>query len=310
MIFYFYGDNSFAMRQQIEAIRARYSKKAGGELELERLDMAEAKAEDLLDSLGVMPMFATSRLVIAYNFSANPTLLEKFQDVVEAAVEPTILVIGDSKPDKRSRAFKALSKLPQAKEFTAITPGELQTWARLTAKKLGAELDARTASLLIERVGHDQWQLHQELQKLASYNSKITPGSIDELVVPNHEQTIFQLIDAVAQHKTARALELYKRLSLDGVADQQVLAMLNWQYRNLVIAKDNQGGELAWARDFGIAPFAANKAVGQARELEMTDLRTAYAQIVSADFAIKTGAKPSALALEQLLVELSLAEQP
>lgn len=305
MIFYFYGANDFALHSQVEAIRAQYTKKTGGDLEMEQLDMSEHQISDLLDSLSVVPMFVTSRLIVVRGLSANKVAAEKIDEIVEVTPDSTILVVVDSKPDKRSKVFKALSKLPKAKEFKSLSDGELQRWIRNRVSKAGGQIDARTASQLAMRVGNDQWQLNQEVQKLVLYNPEVTSESVELLVTPNFEQTIFELIDAVARHQTGRVLELYKRLSLDGVADQQILAMLNWQYRNLVLAKDNEGRDQTWAREFGIAPFAASKAAGMVRNLEMNDLKKAYHQIVQADLSIKSGEVPSALALEQLLVSLS-----
>ena len=305
MIFYFYGTNDYAIKNQVDAIKAQYTKKTGGDLEMERLDMSERQIGDLLDALSVVPMFVSSRLLIVQNLSANKLAGEKIDEIVGGVPESTVLAIIDPKADKRSKAFKALSKLPKAKEFKSLSDGELLRWVRQQVAKLGGQIDARTASMLIARVGNDQWQLSQEIQKLALYNPEITPESIEQLVTPNFEQTIFELIDAVARRQTGRVLELYKRLSLDGVADQQILAMLNWQYRNLVLAKDNEGADRAWAREFGIAPFAASKATGLVRNLEMDDLKRAYHQIVQTDLAIKSGEVPSAVALEQLLVSLS-----
>ena len=77
MIFYFYGDNSYAKAQQITKIKSTYISKTGGSADMEVFDMSERTMSDLLNSLAVVPMFVSSRLIVVKNLSTLKLEKEK-----------------------------------------------------------------------------------------------------------------------------------------------------------------------------------------------------------------------------------------
>ncbi len=305
MIFYFYGDNSYAIAQRIADIKAQYIKKTGGDADLETFDMSERNLSDLLNALSVVPMFVTSRLIIVRELSTHKLSADKIEALLKAIPDTTNVIITDRVVDKRSVYFKTLSKLKSAKNFTLLSPAQLVAWVKQEIEKCSAEADNRTISVLIERVGNDQWQLRNEITKLAAYNSKITTQSIDELVVPNLQQTAFMMTDAITRHDAKRATELYNNLALSGEADQKILGAIVYQYRVLVLAKDNEGKGSTWQKDLGISPYASAKAQNLVRNMSMTQLQQAYQLIVDSDYSVKSGERASRDAMEDLIYKLS-----
>jgi hypothetical protein len=68
MILFFYGENSYAMRQEVERLKQHYIKKSDGDLNLEVIDMGEKKSVDLLDALAVHDLYyASARYEPVYN---------------------------------------------------------------------------------------------------------------------------------------------------------------------------------------------------------------------------------------------------
>ena len=306
MILFFYGENSFAMRREVERIRTHYVKKSGGDTSLEIFDLSEKSFDDLIRSVAAQPLFATSRLIIVRGLLNNKQTADKSNQLTEAVPESTIMIVEEREVDRRSKAFKSLAKLPakNVKEFKDLSIGQLEKWVTSEVRQQGGRIDSATASLLVERVGHDQWQLAQEINKLVNFAPEIKPKVIEQLVVANTDQTIFMLIDAIAAGELSRAFELYHRLAQDGVADQQIIAMLNWHFRNLALACANPGS-MGWAKDFGISPYAAQKASAQAANFDIEEVRCAYRYLVEADYAIKSGAKISQAAMEDLIYQLT-----
>ncbi len=308
MILFFYGENSYAMRQEAERLKQHYIKKSDGDLNLEIIDMAEKKSADLLDSLAVMPLLAMSRFIIVRGLGENKKAAENIDDILAAVSGSTVLLIEEPKVDRRSVYFKTLSKFKQAKEFKKLSDPQLRDWLIAEATKLGGSINPGLAMSLIRMVGNDQWQLAQEIRKLVAYEPSVTQAAIEELVVPNVEQTIFELTDAVVAQNLDRAMKMYKALTRQGVADQQILAMLVWQYRNIVLANDNLGQGDGWMKDFGISPYAAKNATRVASRVAIEDLKHAYALIVGADYSVKSGVKDSQGALQDLIIALCRKE--
>jgi DNA polymerase-3 subunit delta len=304
MILFFYGENSYAMRQEVERLKQHYIKKSDGDLNLEVIDMGEKKSVDLLDALAVMPLLAMSRFIIVRGLGDNKKATENIDDILAAVSDSTVMLIEEPKVDRRSVYFKTLSKLKQAKEFKKLSDPQLRDWLIAEATKLGGSINSGLAMNLIRTVGNDQWQLAQEIRKLVAYEPNVSQVAIDELVVPNVEQTIFELTDAVVAQNLDRAMKMYKALTRQGVADQQILAMLVWQYRNIVLASDNLGRGDGWMKDFGISPYAAKNASRVATRVAMEDLKLAYKLIIDADYSIKSGNKDSRGALQDLVIAL------
>lgn len=308
MILFFYGENSYGMRREVERLKAHYIQKSDGDLNLELIDMSDKNAGHLLDALAVMPLLATSRFIIVRGLGENRKAAERIDEILQAVSSSTVLLIEEPRVDKRSSYYKTLSKLKQAKEFKNLSDPQLRDWIVAEAKQSGGSMAPGLAMNLIRRVGNDQWQLEQEVRKLVAYEPTVSQSAIDELVVANVEQTIFELTDAVIAGNMERAMSTYKSLARQGVADQQILAMLVWQYRNIVLASDNLGKGDSWAKEFGISPYAVNNAARVATKVALSDLKRAYNLIVEVDYSIKSGAAESGVALQDLIITLCRKE--
>jgi len=304
MIFYFYGENSFAIQQQLNALSEQYQKKTGGSLEIERFDMSSDPLSKLLNSLGVIPMFASSRLLIVRDFGLLKLEKAKLEQMLGMVSESTILVLIDSNPDKRSAVYKVLSSLKNAKKFDNLSQPQLVGWIQKLVANEGATIDNRTISVLIEKVGFDQWQLQNEIQKLVNYNQTITVDSIDKLVVPNVEYSVFVMTDALAKQQVGRAVDTYRSLVAQNEPDQKILGAIMYQYRVLALCKIHEGDTSGWAKQFGLAPYAVSKSQSIARTLTLDKIKAAYKAIIYADMTIKTGQSSSNAALEELLITL------
>ncbi len=305
MIFYFYGDNSYAIAKQVAKIKQSYIGKTGGDADMEVFEMSERTLSDLLNALAVVPMFVSSRLLIVKDLAGHKLQKDKLDELIASSAESTNLVIIDTQVDKRSVYFKTLSKLKNAKNFNLLSPHDLVNWVKKLVQENSGSIDNRTINVLIERVGNDQWQLEQEIAKLCNYSQEITVASIDELVVPNLHQTAFMMIDSITRGDVAKATQLYKNLRVAGEADQMILGAITYQYRTMVLAKDNETQGNEWQKELSISPYAATKAQNLVRNRDMSQLAMAYQLIVDADFGVKSGKIESGVAIEMLIYQLS-----
>ncbi len=301
MIIYLYGENSFGISRQVKLVKQKYLESTGPEGDLENIDVAEKGINALLGGLSVMPMFVSSRLIIASNLvKAKPTS-EQLDEIISSTAESTNLIITDPKPDKRTVLYKKLSKLKGAKEFKNLTGGELMRWVATEVKKAGAEITPADANYLVNKVGEDQWTLNNEIDKLSSYNPKITKTTIDELAVPSLENNTFVLTEALANKDLPRVINLYKDIKLQGHADQLILGAITFQYRAimLVVLDDNELNKA-----YKMSPYVLNKAKPLAKKYSLDDIKKAYKIISYSDMATKTGELPASEAMNKLFYGL------
>jgi len=302
MILYLYGANSYAINKQLNLILQKYLDKNQGEGDFVKHDMAEASANSLIADLAVVPMFATSRLVFAENIGKaklSPVQLEQITDIVP---ESTNLVLTDPSPDKRTTAFKKLSKLPGAKEFAQLTDDSLVRWVMAEAVNNKAKIDSSTARHLIDYVGKDQWTLHNEIAKLSAYEPAITRESITKLASPSIDSTTFAMAEALVKKDLPKALDIYAQLQQQGSADQQIMGAIIYQYRTMMLA---MLGDTKLISAYKLSPYPLSKARALINGLDIDDIKKAYGAIAKADMATKTGELSSGDAMKGLFYSLS-----
>lgn len=300
MILFWYGENQFAITEQLRSLKHKYIEKTGSEGDLHTLNMADHEVSDLLNALSVVPMFVTSRLVVVRDLGSKKPDKEVCEEIINSTPESTNLVLIEPVPDKRSVFFKTFSKQPNAKEFKNLGRPQLLAWLQQEATKANGNISSADASYLLDLCGADQWRLHNELQKLLAFGPKITRKAIDELVVPSVEYSSFVMVDALVKKDLTRTLKLYDQLTTQGEADQMILGAVMYQYR--VFLAILAGGDAA--KSLNISPYSLQKSQTAAKKLALDDLKLAYNQLAAADVAIKTGELSSGEAMKRLFEQL------
>lgn len=305
MILFFYGANSFAARAKLGQIKDQYIAKNGNDFGLDQLDGERIKLQDLIQQFQAMPFLATSRLIIVENLGKNKQVAEDILDRLDEVPESTIVVLYDPEVDKRSKYFKALSKLPRAAEFKPLAPPQLARWIEDEAVRLGSSIDRPAVQELLSRCGDDQWRLAGEITKLATHGDKVTKADVEAMVEVSEEQNIFAFLDSVMAKDVRAALGGLERLQATGQNEMYILTMLLWQLRQVLLAKfsgTTNSGELA--KRAGMSPYAAGKAITLARKIDEDVLKDMYSACVHCERDIKLGkAKPEEL-IEALVMRL------
>ncbi|HVE80525.1 MAG TPA: DNA polymerase III subunit delta [Candidatus Dormibacteraeota bacterium] len=306
MIFFFYGPNSFAARQQIARLKSEYLKKTASEFGVEKIEGKEVKMQDLLSALQAAPLLTTSRLVIIEDLAQNKQLAEKIGQITQAVSPTTVAVFYDSNADQRTSYFKHLSAGSKAIKFHPLSGSQLQQWVKREAQASGAEIDGPAILKLIETAGEDQWRLQGEIIKLAGLDPKITVESIAKLVVPNQNESIFDLVENMTAGRVPKAMSLYRQLRSELVSEMYILSMIIWQLRNLLLAKTaGNVSAQTLSKNSGMSPFVAGKMLSRQLNISEEALRWAFLQSVETDYEIKTGAGDAETMIERLIYNVA-----
>lgn len=256
---------------------------------LERLDGEETSSERMQEALQSLPFLADKKLVVLKTPGANKQFVEKAEGLLKELPETTDLIIVEPKLDKRSAYYKMLKKQKGYQEFGDLDERGLAKWLVDTAKEKGAVLSMGDASYLISRVGTNQQNLSNEIEKLSLHSDKITRETIESLTPQTPQSTIFQLLEAAFAGNTKRALELYGEQRALKVEPQQIIAMLAWQLHVLALvktAKDKTPDEIA--REAKISPYVVRKSAGIARNITLADTKKLVADLLTIDFRLKS----------------------
>ncbi len=232
-LFYFTGENAFALREEKRQWQGQFGKKHGME-NLLSLDGAHLTFRGLLDEVSVAPFIAQKRLVVV---SGTPKFSKEEVEGLLAHIHPDcVVVFCDARPDKRLGGVKALLKSASVKEFSPLRGKTLLEWAREYAALHGSSLDGAAAQSVVDRVGDDQEMLASEIAKLSVLKGKkgIAREDVDQVAVASGEREVWQLTSLLSQRKQAEALKYTRNLLSHGEDPFSVWHVLLWTLRNLV----------------------------------------------------------------------------
>ncbi len=307
MTLFFYGPNTYALRQQLNQMVRAYLAKAGSDFGLERIDGATVKPRDLAAALQAVPFLATSRLVIVEGVAGNKPVAEKLAGMLGQVPPTTVAVFVEREVDQRTVVFKALSKADKVVKFEPLAGPKLHGWARVEIERMGGEAEPAVLRELVELAGEDQWRLAGEINKLVNYDPKITVETVRELVAPSTERSIFDLVEAMTAGRLAAALTSYRVLLEHKESEMYVLTMIQWQLRNLLLAKTAPMamGPADLAKAAGMSPYVAGKMMAAQGALNEELLVAAYQAAATCEYDIKTGRLKSEVAVEQLIYRVA-----
>lgn len=299
------GSNGFALKRELDARVADFVNQHG-DMALERLDGEEAEFSRLTEALQSLPFLVINKLVVLRAPGANKQFVEKFEELLPTISETTDVVIVEPKLDKRTQYYKALKNKTELKEFNELDAPQLARWLVEAAKERQGSLSFGDANYLVERVGTDQYLLHNELTKLLDYDPKITRETINLLTEPSPQSTIFELIDAAFNGRTKRAIELYAEQRKLKVEPQQIVAMLAWQLHTMALLKaagDRTPDQIA--REAKLNPFVVRKNLPLVKKLTMAELKDLVARVLELDIQLKSQSIDADDALQHLLLTIS-----
>jgi DNA polymerase III delta subunit len=253
MITWFTGDNTFDIQQSIKAIADRFDGTA------ERIDGTTLELKNIPDLLMGGTLFAEKRLVIIKDLSQNSAVWEKLPEWIDRISDDIDVVLIDGKPDKRTTGYKEVKKRVVLKEFPVWGDRDqalAEIWVDKHAERLGLKLDKKIAHHIVERVGLDQWQLANALEKVALLET-VSPETINDVIDPNPSENVFQLFELALDNRRQAVHDMIRTLELTE-DPYKLFALLSSQAFQLA-AVASAGQTENPAKDFGIHPYVAEK---------------------------------------------------
>lgn len=290
MIITITGKNDFQARQRLTVLTAKFAEKYG-DMAVEKLEAAEMELSAILEAIQSVPFLSKKKLVVLRDLGQNKIASENIEQIINSISESTDVIVYDMAIDRRSSLFKVLKAESKFEDFPEIDAQNLPKWLVAEAKNQGSELSISDANYLVQRLGADQNLLASELNKLITFNPKISRESIDLLTEPTPQSRIFDLLDAAFKQDKAQALKLYDEQRAQKVEPQAILAMLAWQLRLLVIASTmGEHTSTEVARDMGVSEFPLRKAQDLAAKLDSKRIKAMVNNALTIDLKSKTTA--------------------
>jgi DNA polymerase III subunit delta len=298
----------------------------------ERLSATEVKVGRVLDAARMLPMMAKRRVVIVRGLeswdskkddsgdggdaveetisSRDLPPLDRLADYATAPVASTCLVLVASKLDARRRLVTAAKKGGFLVSCEPLKDAALAEYAQEAATARGCRLPSAVADQLVQVIGSELALVLDAVERLALHageGATITEETVSEIIVKLRENSVFSLIDAVANRNPRAALGL-----LDEVFDPRdrglpLVALLASTIRRLALYEAGlRAGESrdAAAKAAGSNPHFSGKLDAQLRALRGVDFAQWLRLLAEADQALKGSKRPPQSILETMILSM------
>lgn len=315
MIFFLYGEDTYRLRQKLNLIKNKFLSKDKSGLNLVELDGTKILYQDLRKEFSASPFLCDKKLIVVENLLAknkSPKLFEELNDLIKSKKIPEfifIIFVEEGKPDARKTIFKTLKNNSETQEFNPLAGYQINQWIASEVKARGAEIDSRAVNQLVVFVGSDLWQLSNEIDKLISYNKKITTENVNLLVSAKADDNIFKLMDAISSKDKKTALWLIREQLQDVGNDiNYLISMMIRQFRILIQVKSFAGNSQIPTRQVAAAlklhPFVAKKTLEQSVNFKISELKNIYSKLMDIEYKQKTSQAEPAVLLDLLIAEI------
>jgi DNA polymerase-3 subunit delta len=298
------GANSFGLQAALKKLSQAFLAEHDA-MGLEHLDGEEAEFDRLSEALTSLPFLASKKLVILQAPGANKKFVEQAETLLKGIPETTDVVIVEPKLDKRSSYYKLLKKITEYREFPELDANGLARWAVDYTKASGGSLSSSDARFLVERTGVSQRLISNEIDKLRLHDPSITRQTIELLIDPTPQSTVFELLEAAFNGNSRRALALYTEQRAMKVEPQQVIAMLAWQLHIIALVKTaGSRSPDQIAKEAKVSPFVVKKSAVIARKITPPQFKKLLQGLLVIDTRLKRESIDADEALENYLLQL------
>lgn len=263
---------------------------------------------EVIDLAETMPFFADRKVIFLENSGLLKSGGEQLAEYLKEQNETTILILVETEIDKRSKLYKTIQSQGCIIEFTQQDEDTLKRWIAGLLAKEGKKITENTVHLFLSKTGTDMENIHGELEKLICYcmdREIVTVEDVEAICTTRVTSHIFDMVDAIANKKQTRALELYYELLALKEPPMRILFLIARQCNILlqVKAMKSKGyGNKEIASAVGVPVFALGKYVTQASRFKSAVLKKAVMKCVEAEEAVKTGRMNDVMSVEILIV--------
>jgi len=304
-VYLLYGEERYLVNHYAEALASAIG-------EPDNFDNT-ATAASIIMAAENLPFLAEKRLVRVRDSklfaSGRKAESEAMTAYLPNVPDTTVLLFTEADVDRRGRLYKSVVAQGSAVECEPPSPQALTTWLTRIFKDKGKAIDPTAANLLIRYTAHNMTTLTQESEKLAAYTGPrdtITTVDIEAICSPTLQTRVFDMIAAMANGRTASALDMYHNMLLMKEQPLMILAMIIRQFRILLMVKaasDKHLPKAQMAKSLGLRSFVVDEALSQGRRFTIEKLFKALCDCQDIDIKIKTGLINAEVGVELLILQ-------
>ena len=289
------------------------------------MDAKGCSASEVESNLRTGSLFGGRRVVIVKDAqSLHPQERKKLCAYLAKPVRDTTLVVvvrgagpktRDPKKSSAASAARAYQKAVEKGSGVLVdcprpSARQLPRLAKQYLQEAGLGVDEDGLYALVDAVGEDLGALIQAVEKLSLYKlgkGRVSVDDVSMVVADTRNESVFELLDAVAEGNQRKALGGLRRMLRDGQSPLALLSHLTRHFRNMaqVQALSKRGeSQKSIQTALGLHPFVVKKALQQSRRFTTQQLAQRLKLLAENDRKLKGGPVGANLQLELLISSL------
>lgn len=304
------GEESFLIQEAIDVIKRSALQNGPSDFNSDVFYCPEDKAENVRDTVEMLPMMCPRRLVI---YKDVHLLKDKDWDqlmpVLESPVETTCFVLVAPKLDKRKKFFKKVLQTGIVAELKRPFDNQIPMWIDYIVGKKGLSVEPEARALIQQFVGSNLAEIQSEIGKIHVYLGEkkvIQSDDVLKVISRSKIESVFDLANAIGKNDRAQALTCLANLLEHGQSEVGALALISRHIRILSILREGTRAGLGGARlsaKAGIPNFFLPEYMGQAKVWTEKKIHRTIHALEETDKALKSSPISSHIWLENFIIK-------
>ncbi|WP_172194086.1 DNA polymerase III subunit delta [Saccharibacillus qingshengii] len=316
-----YGTEKYRMKEFVSLLETELIAEDQRSFAVANYDLAETPIELVVEEAETAPFLSERKLIVVRDsslFTAGKESakvehrIEKLLEYLANPADYSVLVFlaYAEKLDERKKLVKAFKTSAAVISFAPMGESELSGWVTKQFGRSSVAIGPEAAALLLKRAGTSLAGLSGEIEKLSLFAGKggtVGTDDVEKLVAIGTEQSVFVLVEHIANLKLQQALDVFYDLLKQREEPIKIVSLIARQFRIILQVKEMSGqnySQQQMAGQLGLHPYAVKIASEQARRFETVRLRHILSSIAKLDHQIKTGAVDKVFGLEMFLLRL------
>lgn len=265
-------------------------------------------SNDVIGTAVTLPFFADKRIIHIKNSNWFKSPNEDFNNYLSEICDSTVFLFVENAVDKRSKAFKTLSKEGVVLELGMPNSNDIRNWIGNKLKAENKSMEREAYQEFVIRTDNNMENMDREFEKLICYigdNDTITLHDVEEICTKQIQSKVFDMINGIAEKNPKKVLDMYHDLLASKEPPIKILILIQRQFRRSLQIKDlrEQGySDDRIAKELKIQSFIIGKELRMTRNFSTATMNNLLEDACNLERDIKTGNIKDQLAVELLMM--------
>lgn len=308
-VYLIYGEQELLLERALERLKKRASQEGDLGFSYEVFWAGEANVGEIINSLNTLSFsFGKKVAVIKEANKFNASELKEIEKYVKNPSHFTTLVLVAEKLKVNSPLLKAVKGGAVVSEYKAPRKNEYPLWVKEEFQRKGKKVSLSAVQFMVQSLGFNLSILTREIEKICLYyydKNSLEKEDLDFLLSAGEESSVFDLVDAIGEKNSTKAIALLDKLSFNRDSLMFCFNMIIRHFRLLLKTKVllEEGRTYDLPKELNLPSFVVQRYQVQSRNFSIKQLKKIHEELLEADLALKTSKKEPKLILELLITK-------